>query len=520
MALAVAGSPGLTTVSGVFTMGVSATAPQPATAVSLAGYDAIVQMSRDLLGSQVEQSLAGSNLSALSASLPWNSVSLPASLLAAIPQTLRLTLSARVAYLEVRLVSPFISDFHWPDPPPGPPVGLPVASVVIPGQQRSVDLGWQIQINVAIPGTGLAASVVRSGGSGEPNPVSVSGAVGAGGTGTQSGNGGSQVGRTTLATGTAVTTALAELAVASNLWIFGMNLDFSGTSASLAPGAPAAISDFLATADGQNLLNQALGPLRAAAGIQLTPEIAPGGALSASFVRSMNLPPFNVGDILLSDANGNPVLCLLAELGSNTGGVARLVQPFLNGADFAYGVSTSVLNPALTAQWNLATTGLTIVGNVPVDVPANGSSPGFTGRAQLRTTFSTILNNVSIEAATVGGDAVRLLSSQTIQLLNLWDQNGKPVTNLGALTQPQTSALVLPVQLSGGAGPSPDSLQSNFQNLLVQLMLAMVFPILDPFPVDSNSITGFASSALGTLLVRWALVPASTIVPVGGFSTV
>jgi len=55
---------------------------------------------------------------------------------------------------------------------------------------------------------------------------------------------------------------------------------------------------------------------------------------------------------------------------------------------------------------------------------------------------------------------------------------------------------------------------------VVQLILAMVFPILDPFPVDGNSITGFASCALGTLLVRWAPVPASTIVPIGGFSTV
>src|SRR5271155_3487134 len=122
------------------------------------------------------------------------------------------------------------------------------------------------------------------------------------------------------------------------------------------------------------------------------------------------------------------------------------VQPFLNGADFAYGVSTSVLIPALTAQWNLAAAGLAIVGNVPVDVPASSSSPGFTGTAQLRTTFSNIVNNVSIEAAMDGGgDAVRLLSSQTIQLLNLWDQNGKPQTNLGPLTQPQTSPLVMPI---------------------------------------------------------------------------
>jgi hypothetical protein len=59
-------------------------------------------------------------------------------------------------------------------------------------------------------------------------------------------------------------------------------------------------------------------------------------------------------------------------------------------------------------------------------------------------------------------------------------------------------------------------LQENFKDLLVQLLVIMAFPILNPFQVDSTSISGFASSAMQTFLVRWALPPAIQVVNPGG----
>jgi hypothetical protein len=50
----------------------------------------------------------------------------------------------------------------------------------------------------------------------------------------------------------------------------------------------------------------------------------------------------------------------------------------------------------------------------------------------------------------------------------------------------------------------------------VQLLVIMAFPILNPFQVDSTSISGFASSAMQTFLVRWALPPAIQVVNPGG----
>ncbi|HEY1273011.1 MAG TPA: hypothetical protein VGF08_13545 [Terriglobales bacterium] len=507
MSLSTTNSVGLTSLSGILVGSGAASAP-PATAVSLAGFDAVVQMSRKLLQSQLEQSLATANLAAPSAYVPWGSIPLPASLLAAIPTPFRLTLNLRPARLELRLVQPYLAEFHWPDPISVNPGGGGATAAVVTGQPPSIDIGWQVEINVLTPNpvaTQGTTAQARSAGSSQTST-----------TGTSSGSGDGGWTRATFATGTVMTNALAELAVPSNLWTFGMELDFSGTSPSVTSDS-AAVSDFLATDAGKNMLGQALAPLRAAAGIQLTPEIAPAGELSSAVVRARNLPPFSAQSILLQTSKGDPILCFCVHLGSATGGVTRLVQPFLGAADFAYGVSTSVLAPALKTGWSIAATGVTIVGTVPVDFQQSNSTQTFTGQAQLQITFSNVLNDVSIVASTDNrGDADRLLSSETVQLLNLFDQNGNPQTNLGALAQPQTVPLVIPICMFDSGGEQPSSLQENFKDLLVQLLAIMAFPILNPIQVDSTSISGFASSAMQTFFVRWALPQAIQVVNPGG----
>uniref|UniRef100_Q01Y60 Uncharacterized protein n=1 Tax=Solibacter usitatus (strain Ellin6076) TaxID=234267 RepID=Q01Y60_SOLUE len=496
----------LTNLSGIMTEPGSAGATTGG-AVSLAGFDVVVQMSRRLLQSELEQSLAAGNLAALSAYVPWGSVAVPASLLATMSTAFRLTLSLRPARLELRLVGAYLADFHWPPPNPVNTGGGTTTTANLVLQRPTVDVGWQVEINILTPKP--VATQARA------VTPSTSGAVGsqqAGNsqtatTGQPSGSSDAGWDRTTLVSGNAVTSAFAELVVPANLWRFFMELDFSNTSATVTSNA-AAVTDFVAGDAGRNMLSQALAPLKAAAGIQLTPEIAPAGAVSAGTVQARSLPPFTVQSVLLSDAKGNPILCLCAQLAGSTGGVARLVTSFLNGKDFAYGVSTRVLSPALKTQWSVAATGLTITGITPVDLPQGDGKPDFTGQAQLRISFSNMLDDVSIVAATDNrGDPVRLLSTETIQLLNLWDQDGNLQTNLGPLAQPQTAPLLIPVCLFASGGDPPNALQAQVRDFIAQLLLTMAFPILDPFAVDSTSISGFASSAMQTLLVRWALMP-------------
>jgi hypothetical protein len=142
---------------------------------------------------------------------------------------------------------------------------------------------------------------------------------------------------------------------------------------------------------------------------------------------------------------------------------------------------------------------------------ANGNSnQSAPWRAQIQVSFSNFLDDVSIVAATDNrSDPVRLLSKQTIQLLHLWDPNGNEQTDLGPLAEPLAKPFVIPMCLFSSIGASPDSLQPNFKDLLLNLMVAIFFPVLDSYSVSSTSISGLASSAMKTLFIRWALNSAS-----------
>jgi hypothetical protein len=496
---------------------VTPTGPVP----SLFGFDVITQFSRHLLQAGMVQSLAGRGLLPLSAFVPWGSIALPPSLLATMSMQFRLSLSVRPARLELRLVDPYIADFHWPISIADPIDGGTEASGAIArivGQRRSVDIGWRLEINVltATPG-GLATAEPAPSGNPSPStgatrsPVSPVAVVGPRTVtmGTPSSGSASDANwdRFTLATGTAITTANAQLSVPTGLWCFGMDLDFSEATPTVTSDAAAA-TDFLATDAGTSMLSQAVAHLRAAVGVSLTPNIAPAGALSAAYVQRMNLPPFHVRDVLLTDTKNDPVLCLCAQVGGATSGVARLVQPFLLNSDFAYGVSTRVLGPALKTWWSIGASGLSITSIVPVELPVDGNSHQTApGQAQVRISFSNVLDDVAIKAATDSrGDPLRLLSRQTIQLLNLWDPYGKQVTDLGDLAQPEVVPFVMPMCPFASTGAGPNSIQPNVKDFIVRLMAAIFFPLLgSSFSVGSRSITGFTSAALSMFLVRWAL---------------
>jgi hypothetical protein len=501
-------------LDGVFATPTVAVDPTPPF-TGLAGFSALVQFSRRLLQVEVARSLGRHSLSPLNTFVPWGSIALPAPILANLPPLFHLVLTAREARLELRLVNPYIAGLRWPVAISRKPDGG-VATTARQARgidRRIVDIGWRLEINVLTAKVGggvLTADTAPS--SGTPaSPGGVRANKGAGfeaSTGAPLGGSGESFDRLTLAAGTVVTGATAELVLTPALWRFGMALDFSETHPSVTSETKALI-DFFVTNGGKGLLENALAPLKATAGIKLTPDVAPGGALSATDVQRWNLPPFRVRDLLLDDGRGNPVLCLCAELGNATGGVARLVQPFLQGGDFAYGVSTDVLSPALKARWYLAASGFSVIGETPVDLPANGdASHTVPGTAQVQVSFSNILDDVSIPASTDHrGDPIRLLSKQRIQLLHLWDENGKPVGDLGPLAEPNDMPFVLPVNFfdRGSVGAPPDTLQANFRDFLFKLMAIIPVPILETLSMRGDSASGFASSAMKAFFIRWAL---------------
>lgn len=509
-------------ISDVLT-GVGDRVAQDAPVDPLAGFDVVAQFSHGLLGQQVVRSLSRRRLATLAAYVPWGTLALPPSLATLVPPRLHLQLSAVEARLEVRLVQPHLVDLHWPIDVTGGDPGPVVASARRTrrtrtstralGRGRTADVGWLVEINLLTERLDigiLAQPAAPAGGrpaSGGPRPhADVGNLTDLVATDDFSGSDNRKWDRLTLAAGRAVTGADAALTVPAGLWCFGMSLDFAETVAAVT-SETAATTEFLATDGGRNLLVQALAPLKAASGLRLTPDVAPAGPISAAVAQRMNLPPFTVHDLLLIDERGGLVLGLCAQLGASTGGVLRLVRPLVARQDFAYAASEAVLRPAYKTRWNLAVGGLSFVGEAPVELPV-GDDPEVTetGRAQLSIAFNDTLEDVAIKAMPEGyGDAIRLLGKQRIQLLNLWDHDGRRITDLGDLATPAEEALLLPINLFEKGGAPPETLNPNFRDLLLKLMAILLFPMTQPFLIRAESVSGFCSAARKTMLVRWTL---------------
>jgi hypothetical protein len=379
--------------------------------------------------------------------------------------------------------------------------------------QRTADIGWRVEINLLslrpdIAAVGRSTTPPIAGGP----PINMAGTAGAAEPGIATTGENPPVGdegswdRLTLGLGQAVTEAKVALDAPAGRWRFGLTLDFGDAVAAVSSDTTGVV-EFLQADAGKALLVQALAPLRAAFGVRLSPAIAPAGALAAASVVRAGLRGFTVSDALLVDQRGDLVLSLCAQLDGSTGGVLRLVPALLADQDFAYAVSEAVLRLAYQVCWTVVASGFAFVGQAPVELPV-GDDPNVTatGRAQLSTSFADALDDVSIKATTAGhGDAVRLLVQQHVQLLSLWDHAGNQITDVGDLANPVDEPTILPINVFETDGGTPDALNPNFRDLLLKLMAIQVFPTLEPFPARMQSVSGYCSAAVKTLLVRWAL---------------
>jgi hypothetical protein len=274
------------------------------------------------------------------------------------------------------------------------------------------------------------------------------------------------------------------------------------------------------------LLAQAVAPLQTRS-IRLSPSIALAGNLTTSQVASMQLPPMNVIDLVVLDEVGE-VLALCVNLGEDsTGvlsdftGVPSMVRSFLNRHHFACYVSDRIVNPAIAARWRANTIHAPIVGDVSIEMPVEpGSEETGEGIARVQVNLGGTLKDSEIKASIDNrfGDPLRLVSEQTIQLLRLWKPNGEELHDLGELGMPVTEQIVLSLQLFD---PLPVNNQQSLNPLLESFLLALVLPIFVPILEEYaiNDVSGFTSSAMRAIVVRWNLqnlLETTAVQPTGG----
>lgn len=469
----------------------------------LVGFDAAVQFSRALLQAQLGSSLARQRLSPLEAHLAWGAVPVPAAILARLTPRFRETLQVRESRLELRLVEPHIVAMNWPAEDTGPH-GPPTSAVSHRAGRirRGVVVAWRLELNAltvrldqVVAGSPVASAVAGSGVAGINPSISASANLDAS-------DDGKSWARSTLAVGQATLEAEAVLVSEPHMWRFGMNADFGTATPTVTADEPALV-EFLA-GPGSVLLSGAKSRLSAAE-VRLTPQVAPAGPLSAESVQRFGLPGLQIKDRLLVGEAGQPILCLCVQKEGASGGVAKLIRPFLGVADFGYAASTSILKPALKARWKQSSAGVTLTGETPVEAPSADGGATETYRAQVMTRFADALIDVDIRAsAGPHGDGLLLLGRQTIQLLNLWRENGDRMPDLGELGRPAEVPMALLLALfdrTAGAA----AIHTDLRGVLARLLAVLSYPLLQQLAANPASISGFASAPLKTVLVKWRL---------------
>ncbi|WP_201387514.1 hypothetical protein [Ktedonobacter sp. SOSP1-85] len=449
--------------------------------------------------------------------MPYQSELVPPGLRAAIQPHIRPIDFARGGlFVEVQMIDPSPQTFHWPplsDITTGTTAGsrATARSRIRPG--RMVDLSWAVQLNLFKPSMDLIATSGTEGtapGGSRGNRVSsvrgiTEGTISIGGITQGSGPGALPKGdRIPLTVGTALMHVPAELVIFSPALQFWLALNFEGVQPAYESNDPILV-EFFKTDYAASLLAQTIAPLLNQADVGLSPTVALAGSLTPNQLARLQLPALHVQDLLVQDDKGQ-VLTFCVSLGDDSGGVFNMVRSFLSGRDFAYYVSDKVFSAVLAGLWHANAIYTPIVGDVPVEMPIDSNSDETgTGKARVQVNLSDTLKESSIKASTNNtlGDPLRLVSEQTVQLLALWDPNGKQVTDLGDLAAPAVEPFVLSLQMFDQPVGTQPQLQPALQNLLVAQLLPMYVPLIEQFTIAD--IGGFTSSTLHALVVRWNL---------------
>jgi hypothetical protein len=169
-------------------------------------------------------------------------------------------------------------------------------------------------------------------------------------------------------------------------------------------------------------------------------------------------------------------------------------------------VSSKVYTPVLKGLWSANAVHTPVVTDVPVEMPVEeGSDETGTGKARVKVILSPRLSDAGLVASTDPdlGDPMRIASEQTVQLLALWDPRGHQIDDLGDLAKPTVEPFALALQLFNKPAVVKHTIQSPMKNVLAAMFLPLFFPMTERYGV--NSVSGYASSPLGAIIVRWSL---------------
>jgi hypothetical protein len=461
------------------------------------GFDAVLQCGERLTHAVLAGQLAAASLTSAAFRAPWGEASLPpeaAAALAAHVSPLDTTTAFVQLALELRLDAPRLRTLGAFERPPV--VAPDAARIGLPGEARPAEIVWTAEFNLLRIETEPVLALERRFG----DVVAPVGDL-VMSTGEDDGSGPSEtVRRTRLGSGSVVTRAPLSMSARPELLQAWVEVDF-GASTTESEGADPVLGALLAHETGGAWLSALQARISAAGRRRVTPRFALGGPLSAAQLGRA-LGPGRVDARVHPGTDGRELLTLGFNYGADVGGLIEEVKPFTGGRDFGLFVSGTVATAVIRSRWQAFASGRTLEGDTPVTLTLSDGSTG-EGRARIRARFGGLRSVGMTARRTPPGDVIRVTYLQELQLLALWDPDGRPITDLGPLGEADETRSTLNVAPYAKAGPDEPAVRPEFKALLLQVLEPLARPTLDPQPMAD--MQGYVSATLGACVCRWSL---------------
>lgn len=479
----------------------------PPRATIPAGFDAVAQLSRSLLSRLLAEHLAAAGLNPLGARVPYGSVALPPAFAALVaphvgPFDMNTFLGPQI---EVQLAGPVVASFDWPAP--RPVIGRARARDDAPGRgERRIELHWSIAVNLFRPDPGAVMSVARVG----PDASAVLADMALVASDGQE-RPPPQPAGTRLTLGRSVLSMIVpcRLLAFADQYRFSLVGDFDRSTSSPTADDPT-IAEFLQSAPGKALLGDALAPLRSRTGVAIGPNFAIAGGLTAAQIAAAGLAPLRVDDLVVAGDAGGEALTFCVSVGGHDHGAPELVRSFLAGRQFAYYVSQDLITPMFKGVWRAHAMPAPVVGDMPIEMQIDPDSDETgTGRVRVSAILSDTLEDARIAASlTTRGDPLEIHANQTVSVLAMWDPNGRQIEDLGDLATPTVEPFSLSVQPFNPPTTFDHLIGPPAAPLIAAMLNTLYLPVLERYPI--TAVGGFASCAIGAMVVRWNLIRAAT----------
>lgn len=310
-----------------------------------------------------------------------------------------------------------------------------------------------------------------------------------------------------LGEGTVVTFASIQSRTQRNRFVFWGELVFVPTNLQPVRPADSAFRDLLSSPEYRRVLDRAIDSLCSGhGGIRVTPRFAfPMPQMPHRPEGTAPIDPVVVSLKATQTASADDEALAMGFNAPAVGprGDASLISPLLVAHNYACCLSSEIVESIIRTGWENLVLPASFISQGPLQVPDpdNPGEIGFSGRALVRFTVEPAPPRVSLAPSVIEfQDDIRIVCTQEVQLLRLWDEDGTEIEDLDDLAMPVRAPFEWRLQLFS-EGPQEESPGGLFlKRLASELLEGFYLPMATP--AQLRNVAGAALASKGLVFLR------------------